>query len=120
MTVKLYLSDKVFDIQIGMPTFFRKEKVRELDLSLVRNVERIENSYKDIDLTKDIVRAVEKAGKLTRLSDLATVEYFIAIATNVPEELQLFFKNPNTDFWKEQSIAEMDKAISFFRNGKEG
>jgi|GEM_PF-4863713 len=105
-----------YKVQIGEPTFERKQKLRELSENYVSECTKIDNKFKENDLEKDALALVRKANEVDKISDKFIIGQFKAIAINVPEEIKSeFASEENSDFWQKQNLKALSDGIKFFR-----
>lgn len=124
MKTNLLFNGKSYNIEIAKPTYALKEKVRKITTQYIETLDILDKAIKIPDDPKkqNALEVIKKSNDSEQISDIFAMKYFIAIASNVPEEIKEHFKeldaNEIPEFWQNQDIGELQKAVSFFRNGK--
>lgn len=124
MKINLTHNGKSYPVEVAKPTFALKEKVRQITVEYIEALDVLDKAFKIPDDPKrqNPLDVIKKSNESEQISDIYTMKYFVAIADNIPEEIKQYFTDIKpkkiTEFWQNQDISELQRAVAFFRNGK--
>lgn len=124
MKINLTHNGKSYPVEVAKPTFAIKEKVRQITVEYIESLDVLDKAIKIPDDPKqqNPLDVIKKSNESEQISDIYTMKYFVAVAANIPDEIKQYFTDIKpkkiTEFWQNQDISELQRAVSFFRNGK--